>query len=81
MIFGSVFTKEEKVCDKNSFKLHQILPNTTESHEYIIKNRVAENFLIYDVQLWKEATLSIKLNCKNLTIDEDKSKLSIYQQN
>lgn len=80
VIFGSVFTKEEKDCDKNSFKLYPTL-TTGEPHTYIIRNKVAENFFRYDVELWKEATLRIELNCPNLTIDEDKSKLFIYQHN
>ncbi len=79
MIFGSVFTKEEQVCDKNSFKLYQKL-NAKTSLDLGIKNKVAENFFQYDVKLLKEATLIIMLNCQNLTIDEDKSKLLIYQQ-
>ncbi len=79
MIFGSVFTKEEQVCDKNSFKLYQKLNDKT-SLDLGKKNKVAENFFQYDVKLLKEATLIIKLNCQNLTIDEDKSKLLIYQQ-
>ncbi len=79
MIFGSVFTKEEQVCDKNSFKLYQ-KQNAKKSLDLGIKNKVAENFFQYDVELLKEATLIIKLNCQNLTIDEDKSKLLIYQQ-
>ncbi len=79
MIFGSVFTKEEQVCDKNSFKLYQ-KQNANKSLDLGIKNKVAENFFQYDVELLKEATLIIKLNCQNLTIDEDKSKLLIYQQ-
>jgi len=79
VIFGSVFTKEEQVCGRNSFKLYQKL-NSTTTLDIGIKNKIAENFVKYDVELRKEATLIIQLNCQNMTIDEDKSKLLIYQQ-
>ncbi len=80
MIFGSVFTKGDGYNNMNSFKLLQKLPDTTETHK-IIKTKVAEIFVKYDVEICEEASLSIELNYNNVKVDEDKSKLFIYQQN
>ncbi|KAF4099307.1 hypothetical protein G5714_019433 [Onychostoma macrolepis] len=82
VIFGSVFTKGDDCKTSNSFKLLQKLPNTDTSHKNITnKINVAEIFVKYDVELWKEATISVMINCDNYIVDEDKSKLFIYQQN
>ncbi|XP_052441786.1 uncharacterized protein LOC127983629 [Carassius gibelio] len=82
VIVGSVFTTGS--CDKNSFRLHQIPPTDHTNgplKNEIIENRVAEIFVKYDVELCKEATIKVAFNCNEVKIDEDKSKLFIYQQN
>ncbi|KTG06690.1 hypothetical protein cypCar_00007194 [Cyprinus carpio] len=73
VIFGSVFTTGVVSNCTNVFRL--------QSHgKEILKSGVAEIFSRDDVELRKEATLSVMLNCK-VFIDEDKSKLFIYQHN
>ncbi|XP_043076118.1 uncharacterized protein LOC122325220 [Puntigrus tetrazona] len=79
VIFGSIFTKGDVNNCMNLFQLKQKV-NITTSHE-IVKKNVTENFFKDDVELREGATLSVLLNCENVIIDEDKSKLFIYQQN